>query len=341
MNHDTVSPLTPLHLAFANGESHARTVVQDGKILGILLMRDVLGHASAGRDIQTMAVSDAMVDDIVSMESSTNNLQMARLFTTHKMKSLVIHDGRKHFIRNMTAPEVIRALPNSLLGYFQPLKDSMSKNPLHIHKQASMTEACDMWLLNRISCLIVCDDSQVIGILSESDVMRWLLQGMPEHHVADYMSAPVISLRPEHTVQQAWQTMNEHHVMKLVITDNHNTLLGLVTVTDLLVTLCQSLLDTFACYHCPDDVDMLVEWRKNGMIMAVSERVLNCFGMQADELIGLHWQHGCSGKHNNALLQLENNEKIDILWELGGAALPFVASRDSEQAIMWWRLKLS
>ena len=86
---------------------------------------------------------------------------------------------------------------------------------------------------------------------------------------------------------------------------------------------------------------MLLEWHKGGMIMAVNDKVLQCFGMQADEMIGLHWQDGCSSKHQKALLQLKYGEEQDILWDLGGAALPFVATRDREQPIMWWRLKLS
>ncbi len=341
MDRYTVSPLTPLHLAFAKDGSHARTVVEDGKILGIVLMRDILGHAAAGRDIRKMAVEDAMIKDVISIEQSHNNLQMAKLFTQHKMKSLVIRDTHGKFLCHKNAPEIIQSLPHSLLGYFQKLQTIMCHHPRHIDIQANMVDACDQWLLNRISCLVVCEHEKVVGMLSESDVMRWLLEGSPESNVADYASSPAITLSPEHTVQQAWQTMNEKQVMKLIITDNKHALLGLVTATDMIVALCQSLLDTFSCYQCPDDVDMLLEWHKGGMIMAVNEKVLQCFGMQADEMVGLHWQDGCSGKHQEALLQLKCGEEQDILWDLGGAALPFVATRDSEQPIMWWRLKLS
>ena len=341
MDRYTVSPLTPLHLAFAKDGSHARTVVEDGKILGIVLMRDILGHAAAGRDIRKMAVEDAMIKDVISIEQSHNNLQMAKLFTQHKMKSLVIRDTHGKFLCHKNAPEIIQSLPHSLLGYFQKLQTIMCHHPRHIDIQANMVDACDQWLLNRISCLVVCEHEKVVGMLSESDVMRWLLEGSPESNVADYASSPAITLSPEDTVQQAWQTMNDKQVMKLVITDDKDAPLGLITVTDMIVALCQSLLDTFSCYQCPDDVDMLLEWHKGGMIMAVNEKVLQCFGMQADEMVGLHWQDGCSGKHQEALLQLKCGEEQDILWDLGGAALPFVATRDSEQPIMWWRLKLS
>jgi CBS domain-containing protein len=257
------------------------------------------------------------------------------------MKSLVIHRPNGMFLHNIHADELIQSLPTSLMGYFQPLEHIMSPNPLHIAQHASMEDACDQWLLNRISCLTVCDNKHVIGLLSESDVMRWLLEGAPNVQVSQYMTSPAITLQPEATVRQAWQTMCDKRVMKIIVTNDNHELLGLVTVTDILACLCANLLDTFERYHCPDDVDVLLEWRKGGMIMSVSERVLDCFGMQADEIIGLRWQNGCSSKHNNALLQLKHNQEQDVLWELGGAALPFVASRDNEQAIMWWRLKLS
>ena len=85
----------------------------------------------------------------------------------------------------------------------------------------------------------------------------------------------------------------------------------------------------------------MLEWRKDGMIAAVSKKVLACFGAMEEELVGLYWQAGCTIQAVDLLMSLEPDEEQDVLWEIDGAALPFVATRDSEQSIMWWRLKLS
>jgi len=340
MDQYIVSPLTPLNIAFKDGGSHVRAVVEDGKTLGILLMRDILGHHAAGRDIHKMAASDAMISDFICMQESGNHLQAARLFADHKIKSLLISDHHGCFLRNIDAPEVIQSLPSSLLAFFQTASNIMTHNPVLISADATLQDANEKWLLYRISCLIVCNDENIaLGILSESDVLRWILDGSHASNLADYMSSSVITMDQSSSVRQVWDMMLSHHIMKIVMTDTDGKVSGLVTATDVLVSLCQSLLDTFSCYHCPDDVDLMMEWRKDGMVMAVSQRVLDCFGMSSEECIGLSWQDGCKKEDINALLCLGRDEQHDLLWEIDGAALPFVVKRDTEQAIMWWRLK--
>jgi len=341
MDDYTVSPLTPLHMAFSRGGSQARTVIDDGKIVGVLLMRALIEHTAAGRDIHTMAVRDAMPSDVICMEESVNGLQAARLFVEHKMKSLTLIDPQGHFVRSLEATSSIAKLPSNLSGFLQPIHQIMINNPKTTQADVAMDKAIETWLLHSVSCLAVCDDdSDLVGMLSETDVVRWILAGCATATVADYMTSPVVSVAKQATVRQVWDDMCERHVRRVLVRDDDGRLAGLVTATDVLVLLCQNLLDTFSAYHCPDDVDVMLEWRKDGMIAAISGKVLACFGATEEELVGLRWQAGCTKEIVDSLMNLELGEEQDVLWEIDGAALPFVATRDSEQSIMWWRLKL-
>jgi len=342
MDDYTVSPLTPLHMAFSRGGSQARTVIDDGKIVGVLLMRSLIEHTAAGRDIHAMAVRDAMLSDVICMEESANGLQAARLFAEHKMKSLTLTDHQGHFVRSVEATAIIAKLPSNLPSFLQPIHQIMIKDPKTTQADVAMDEAIEAWLLHSISCLAVCDDdSRLVGMLSETDVVRWILAGCTTARVADYMTSPTVSVAKQATVRQVWDDMCQRHVRRVLVVDDDGRLAGLVTATDILLMLCQNLLETLSIYRCPDDMDMMLEWRKDGMITAVSEKVLACFGATEEELIGLQWQAGCADKMVDALMTLGAGEEQDVLWEIDGAALPFVATRDSEQSIMWWRLKLS
>jgi hypothetical protein len=62
--------------------------------------------------------------------------------------------------------------------------------------------------------------------------------------------------------------------------------------------------------------------------------------MKSEECVGLCWQNGCHKDVVKSLLALGKNEQYELLWEVDGAALPFIAMRDPEQAIMWWKLNL-
>jgi len=341
MDANTVTTITPLHIAFQDGGNHVRAVLDEGKVVGILLMRHILEQAASGHDIQAMAARDVMETDIISMVESNNGLHIARLFHQFRMKSLVVSNNKGGFVQHINAQEAIASLPTSLVGFFQPVRKIMIQSPHVTSAHFQLSEALETWILTPVSCLIVCDDAgKLEGMLSESDVLRWILAGSPEAEVSDYMHTPVLSMPENSSLGQVWQSMQDKDVSKMVIVNEHSLLAGLVTATDVLVALCDSQLDTFEQYRCPDDVDMMLEWSKGGMVMAVKESIVQRFGFDSDELVGLRWQEGCDASVTKALLGLKRNESLDIVWELDGAGLPFQATRDAEQAIMYWRLKV-
>ena len=340
MTPNTVTPLTPLHVAFKDGGNHVRAVIENDQVVGIALMRQVLEQTAAGHDIHTMAVRDIMQTDVISMVESSNRLHAARLFVEYKIKSLVITDIHGHFLRHINATEAMSAMPSSLLVFFQPVENIMVRKPLTTHANAALEDVIETWVLNPVSCLIACDEHHIpTGMLSESDVLKWIQADCPNRRVADYMQAPVVSLSKTMTIREVWGVMQEKNVTKMILTEGDGSLSGLVTATDILVALCRSQLETFAKYQCPDNIDMMLEWHKKGMIMAVSDHVTEPFGLERHEMVGLHWQDGLSPEVTQALLALGRNQSLDILWEIDGAALPFTATRDSEQSIMWWRLQ--
>ncbi len=341
MDANTVSPLTPLHIAFKDGGQHVRAVVDEGKVVGIILMRHLLEQAAAGRDIQQLAARDVMQTDIVATQQCNNRLHIAQLFLQHRMKSLILTDKQGHFLRHMIAQEVITALPTSLFGFFQPVSQMMIQNPKTTSADTRMSQVIETWLLTPLSCLIVCNEAhEAMGMLSESDVLRWILSGKPDMaKVADYMYAPVVAMAQQDFVYDVWGRMKSEDISKMILLDGNQKLVGLVTATDILIALCRSQWDTFKQFHCPEEMDMALEWSKDGMVMAAKDSIIQRFGLSKDELVGLQWRDGCDEDTVRRLLELKRDESMELLWEIEGAALPFVATRDSEQAVMWWRLQ--
>jgi len=78
---------------------------------------------------------------------------------------------------------------------------------------------------NRIGAVLVCDDEGVAGIFTERDV----LDGLSRHGAAfldkplqESMSADVIVVRPEQSVEEAIDLMGEHRVRHLPVVDGDN-----------------------------------------------------------------------------------------------------------------------
>ncbi len=86
-----------------------------------------------------------------------------------------------------------------------------------------------------ISCIIVADKKKILGIISERDFVKKVLNsdGTKRLYAKDIMSSPVLSIRPRETINNAAKLMRENKIRHLLVTEN-NSIKGVITETDLL-----------------------------------------------------------------------------------------------------------
>jgi len=340
MNHIVSSDMR-LSDAFVTGEAHSRTVVDDHRVIGILLMRDLLAKAANGIAPDTITVADVMNTTPITIHTTHNKLAMARIFVEHRVKSLVVTDDAGNYLRALDPPEAIASLPSGLMGFFQPAERCMVRNPYAIGTDSSMNDVLQRMVEHKVSCLLVHDNSgTTVGMISESDVSRWVIEGQAAEPVSSRMSSPIASMSDQSNLMQVWSEMNAMQVMKMVLVDYNGAVSGLITATDVLCALCQNMMDKFAHYRCPKQADMMMEWHKGGMIMAVSDALLQQLGCERDELLGLEWHTGMDSHCQESLLAMGGQAELQVQWQHHEQkeATSFVAKRDLEQPIMWWSL---
>jgi CBS domain-containing protein len=120
---------------------------------------------------------------------------------------------------------------------------------------------------NNISGLIVVEEGKVIGVISESDILKILSSEVPQLKtstnvtlsililleggvkmikemkkigklkVKDIMSKKVFSVRPEDTIIEAARIMSKKDVRRLPVIDENNKLVGVISRTDILKSL--------------------------------------------------------------------------------------------------------
>lgn len=85
----------------------------------------------------------------------------------------------------------------------------------------------------RLSCALVVDGPQLLGILTQRDVVKLVAakQAFAQLTVADVMTSPVVTLRATdcRNIFTILEFMQRHHIRHLPIVDDHNQLIGLVT----------------------------------------------------------------------------------------------------------------
>jgi len=115
------------------------------------------------------------------------------------------------------------------------IEETMIKNVITLQIDVSAYDAVKLMNENRIGCLVVLQYGQVVGILTERDLLERVLEkckNPKETRVTEIMTKQVIVGKPDMKLVEATELMFEKKVKKLPIVEG-NRLVGLVTLTDI------------------------------------------------------------------------------------------------------------
>jgi CBS domain-containing protein len=111
----------------------------------------------------------------------------------------------------------------------------MVKDVVTVQKDVSAHEAVKLMNKNRIGCLIAVYNGEVLGILTERDLLEKVLEkckNPKETKVSEIMTRQVVLGKPDMELVEATRLMFENKVKRLPIVEE-NRLMGLITLTDI------------------------------------------------------------------------------------------------------------
>jgi signal transduction histidine kinase/CBS domain-containing protein/DNA-binding NarL/FixJ family response regulator len=115
------------------------------------------------------------------------------------------------------------------------VKDVMSRDVITISPDEAVVLATKVMSENNISCIIVVDNASVVGILTETDVLKRAVAQEKDFNklrVRQIMSSSVETVSSDLSVIEASKIMEEKHIKRLPIMEERR-LVGIVTQTDL------------------------------------------------------------------------------------------------------------
>jgi CBS domain-containing protein len=115
------------------------------------------------------------------------------------------------------------------------VREIMSRRPALIDPSTTIAEAARTMRDGDLGCLLIGQDEQVFGILTDRDiVVRVLANGTnpTQERVCDVMSSEILSCFEDQPVENVAKIMAEHGVRRLPVLDRRGRLAGVVSLSD-------------------------------------------------------------------------------------------------------------
>jgi CBS domain-containing protein len=117
----------------------------------------------------------------------------------------------------------------------QSVRDAMTEDPRSIGASASVVEAARLMREGHIGSLPVTEDERLVGMITDRDITTRVVaeSAAPEAtSVADVYSRDLISVEPDHDLEEALELMARHQVRRLPVVEN-GRLVGMVAQADI------------------------------------------------------------------------------------------------------------
>ena len=118
------------------------------------------------------------------------------------------------------------------------VRDWMSKPVVVVDPDSSVSYALTLMRRRGIHSVVVNigEDNPAYGIVTTTDIRDKIAaadRNPAEIAVREIMSGPLILAKPDWTLKECSQTMQKHNIHHLPVADEHGTLVGLISTTDI------------------------------------------------------------------------------------------------------------
>ncbi len=203
-------------------------VVDGDDLAGILTERDML-HAMHRHDSLLRPVREFMTTPVLTVRQDMSIREAYRVATRHGIRHLVVTNANGHLLGIVSETDFRRHFGLDYYRQMNTVDGLMERFFPRLPPDARLDQAVAEMDRTRATCVIVVSDGQPLGIVTERDLVRLYLNNANNPTLAEVMTQPLRSVRPETPVSTAAAHMLESRIRHLTVVDATNQLVGLLS----------------------------------------------------------------------------------------------------------------
>jgi CBS domain-containing protein len=124
----------------------------------------------------TLTVRDVMTADVTTVKTTARVRAAIKLMTTHDIGSVIVTEDSKP-VGILTERDILkRVCPEQLCIKAVMVGEVMSFPLVHVEAGAGLGQASSLMALKNVRRLLVMDRGKVVGIVTQKDVIRGMLE---------------------------------------------------------------------------------------------------------------------------------------------------------------------
>ena len=176
---------------------------------------------------------DIMKKDLITIDKDQNIGDALRLMKERNISRLLVTEDKK-IIGIITEEDIANRLvtgrERKLKAVHIHISSAMTKDLKVIPIDSEIEDAAKIMLENRFSSLPVVDDSEIVGLITKTDLVKSLKNS--KKAIREFYTKDPVIVNPADTIVYARKVMLKHNIRRLLVTDR-GLLAGILTERDL------------------------------------------------------------------------------------------------------------
>ncbi|MEO5365045.1 MAG: CBS domain-containing protein [Magnetococcus sp. WYHC-3] len=275
-----LSPQTTLMTAARQMVKHGPgvfAVVMDHMTLsGMITEYDLVRWIIAGHDFETKRLGELRLSAPQVVHESTPIQDLIKIYNQRRFRRFPVVNQDDMLCGGVMEREIIASLPRSnLLAHYRVADMVHSPPPLMTPPVGYMEVARRLVEWHR-GCVMIGSGTRLEGMITESTMIRARLlpHWTPDLPATAFMRTQMDTIEPDRDLIYALEFFDRTGRRRLPVVDREGRLLGLVTQTDILKSMAQSVRSHLAVLN-PEDIREPALWVENGgefRILAMNEK---------------------------------------------------------------------